>query len=164
MASKRQRQIRRSYSSDDASLEQFDSIKKLAEAGIQSDNLTYDELLSKLRRWWCHYYKRPYKDPLLDSYTFEELLYEHFDVMKETVAPPADEIPQEEYDWAAEEEAKELAEYEQLNANQIRPESDTIKPLTDEEWVKHHDVKTLHNPDVDQVDTEGGDISATFEV
>lgn len=29
--------------------------------------------------WWSKTYKRPLKDPILLSYTFEELLYEYYD-------------------------------------------------------------------------------------
>lgn len=34
--------------------------------------------------WWSRTYNRPLKDPLLLSYTFEELLYEYYDkIIKE---------------------------------------------------------------------------------
>lgn len=41
---------------------------------------TLDELQTFLAKWWCRYYKKPYKCAELDDYTLEELLYEYFDV------------------------------------------------------------------------------------
>lgn len=37
-----------------------------------------DDLILSLRIWWCKYYKRPLKDPLLESYDINELLFEFF--------------------------------------------------------------------------------------
>ena len=74
---------------------------------------TYEDLLSFLRRWWCKYYKRPYKDPLLNEYTIEELYFEFLDLTYDdrnrdmngtsTVPAPTDD----DYKWAEEMEASE---------------------------------------------------------
>lgn len=171
MANERQKQSKSygNFSSDAASLSSFEDVKKLAEAGIDKDYLTYDELLFKMRRWWCQHYKRPYKDPLLDTYTLEELVFEYYDVTidrsKSTAEVKAvEEVMDEDRTWAEEMEAEELAELEALarqEAEEAASQSDTIVEedgLTDDEWAKRH---TLVNPSPDEVD-EGGDISASF--
>ena len=78
---------------------------------------TYDDITFFLRRWWCQYYKRPYKDPLLDQYTLEELYFEFLDITYKdrkdaekdqlnktnAISAPTDE----DYKWAEEMEAAE---------------------------------------------------------
>jgi len=179
MADKRQKQSYGGYSSDSASLELYDSVKQLAESDLEKEFLTYDELLFKLRRWWCQHYKRPYKDPLLDSYTFEELLFEYFDITKEFNRKPhevkvAEEVETSDRDWAAEEDAREGEELNAASnpkafaADDAPLENDTIVEeavgLTDPQWAAKHDTsaKVLINPTADQVDNEGGDISTSF--
>jgi hypothetical protein len=41
---------------------------------------TLETLEKFLIQWWCRHYKRPYKDPLIQTYTLEELIFEFFDV------------------------------------------------------------------------------------
>jgi hypothetical protein len=177
MAEKRKSQGRGIHSADAASLSLFDDLKKLAEAGLDKEFLTYDELLFKLRRWWCQYYKRPYKDPLLDEYTFEELAFEYFDInapRKTTDEAVAEKVEEEDRDWAEQEalreEAEALAAEAEIARAHAAPESDIIaeeaSELTDNEWAEKYDKpeKTMVNPSADQVDNEDGDISASFEV
>lgn len=73
-----------------------------------------------LRSWWSKYYTRPLKDPLLDTYTTEELYYEYMDKVEREKAAEKhteqehdrieDEKNKQAVDWAEEEEARELAE------------------------------------------------------
>lgn len=177
MAKQHQKQSFRSFSSDDASLELYESVKKLAETGLRNkERLNYDELLFSLRRWWCQYYKRPYKDPLLDSYTIEELMFEYFDITESNKDPEAkvsEEVESEDRDWAAEEDEREAAEWAmrqdaeaQKEVMPATPENDTIVEeavgLADDKWADKHE-KVLVNPTADDVDSEDGDISAKFE-
>lgn len=162
-------------SSNASSLDLLDHIKRLVEEEQNKVQLNYDEFLFFLKRWWCQHYNRPYKDPLLDTYTFEELYFEYCDVNYVKNPPSAEDktenIPQEEYDWAAEEEAKEVADakaIEEIEMDKLaRKEDDTIVDesvgLPDDEWANRYlgdDVKV--NPNADTVD-EGGDIFANFE-
>ena len=61
---------------------------------------------SFLLNWWTTYYKRPLKDPILLSYTFEELVYEYmsltaFERAKEAkIEQESDKIEQENWDAA----------------------------------------------------------------
>jgi hypothetical protein len=34
-------------------------------------------LFNQLRLWWCLTYNRPFKDPLIETYTLDELAYEY---------------------------------------------------------------------------------------
>lgn len=48
--------------------------------GVVKPVKTLEDLQTFLAKWWCRYYKKPYKSVELDDYTLEELLYEYFDV------------------------------------------------------------------------------------
>ena len=166
------------YSSTNASLDLFDSIRQLAESRVHNKYVTYDELLSQMRRWWCQYYKRPYKDPLLDTYTFEELAFEYFDL---TYVEPKDaaldknkvsaEVEAEDRAWAdAEAEAEESLANEKVAAfadESAEEKSDIMEEavgLSDEQWAAKYDSSedVKINPTADEVD-EGGNISTSFE-
>ena len=100
----------------------------------------------------------------MDEYTLEELYYEYCDVnyLEEKTKEEADptEIPQEEWDWAEEEEAKEIKERADRHSN-ITIESDTInKSISDDDWAEKYETKI--NPTATEAD-EGGDISTNFE-
>lgn len=58
----------------------FDNIKERVINSIQRSVATESDMMLFLRAWWCRTYARPYKDPLLLTYTFEELLIEYLDV------------------------------------------------------------------------------------
>jgi len=164
-------------SSDDASLDLIEAIKQLALSWhTGKTRLTYEEMLFSLKRWWCHHYERPYKDPLLDSYTFEELIFEYYDIEgpeKEGLANK-EKMIDDDRDWAAEEEAKELAEEEAAEAAALAAEeaaeaaseSDNITEESDDAaWAAKYEppAATLINPNPDQSD-DGGDIKSTFGV
>lgn len=148
------------------SLSILDDIKKLVEIERAKQRLNQDEFFNNLKRWWCQYYKRPYKDPLLEEYSLEELYYEYCDVNYVSEQDEEDnvatELPQEEWDWAAEEEAREAREAaEQIGAE---GENDTIvneEELSDDAWADRYDCAKI-NPSASESD-EGGDISANFE-
>jgi len=71
-----------------------------------------------LQSWWSRLYNRPLKDPLLLSYSLEELIYEFYDKIErrkaeeEQMNSEADKIEEDKeksvLDWAEQEEQKEL--------------------------------------------------------
>jgi Glu-tRNA(Gln) amidotransferase subunit E-like FAD-binding protein len=92
-----------------------------------------------MRSWWSKFYARPLKDPLLDSYTLEELLYEYNDIISRKKAEEDlakvenDKIEEEKYDqtlkWVEEQERleaelaaqeDELAKKSEGNVEQIK--------------------------------------------
>lgn len=102
--------------------------------------------------WWSRTYNRPLKDPLLQSYTFEELIYEYYDHIERNTAreelqeAEADRIEEEKttaaYDWAEqmerEEEEERLRKLEEAKAageDTSEPE-EPYDPTTDPENVE----------------------------
>lgn len=92
-----------------------------------------------LKSWWSSHYNRPMKDPLLESYTFEELLYEFFDkserqkATEENVVKEADKMEEakekEVLDWAEQEEKKELEEMKRAAEKmKTAPQNPTTDP------------------------------------
>ena len=55
--------------------------KKLAINNLNEKGKDKESLLRFLKKWWCLHYNRPYKDPLLMEYTFEELLLEYYEIL-----------------------------------------------------------------------------------
>lgn len=118
-----------------------------------------------LKSWWSSTYNRPLKDPLLESYTLEELLYEFYDKIErqqareERSTKEADKIEEakekEVLDWAEQEEKKELEEMQRRAAK-------TTTPMQDPENIKWMDeqlqkAKQIHG------ETFGDDIEEKFE-
>lgn len=99
-------------------LSHFDQIRELAK--YDASHLEGREQIKKyFISWWCKHYNRPRKDPILATYTVEELAYEYYDYYEriafaeEADQAEADRIEAERYDdalaWADEEEAAEEA-------------------------------------------------------
>lgn len=57
-----------------------EDIKRIALENVTSDLEGRSSIIRFLHRWWCRYYKRPYKDPLLTEYEIEDLLLEFYEV------------------------------------------------------------------------------------
>ena len=126
----------------------IEAIHKIARANAFSDLDTEKQLALFLRSWWSRTYNRPLKDPLLESYTIEELLYEFYDRQERELAADshvdqdADRIEtkkiEQNLDWAEEEEKKEL---EALRAKQAAEANaaEPVNPLEDpsnKEWMQ----------------------------
>jgi hypothetical protein len=96
----------------------LESIRALAAKNARAELNTEEQLLLFLQSWWSRTYNRPLKDPLLLSYSLEELLYEFYDRIERTKAEEEriqrenDRIEEEKekaaLDWAEQEEKKEL--------------------------------------------------------
>lgn len=118
-----------------------------------------------LQSWWSNTYNRPLKDPLLESYTLEELLYEFYDKMErrnaaeERTTKEADKIEddkeREVLDWAEAEEKKELEEMQKL-ADQ---HTDPTKTPENIKWMQEQlaRAKEIHG------DSFGEDIEDSFD-
>ena len=95
-----------------------------------------------LKHWWSEYYNKPLKDPILDTYTLEELAYEYYDkserrkatenALEEESDRIEDEALQANLDWAEEEERKEREEM----LKQLEEEKQA-----NEEWMKKEVAK-----------------------
>lgn len=98
-----------------------DAIKRNALQNILSDLNGAGEPIQALRRWWCRRYNRPYKDPLFDSYTFEELLLEYYENLflddPEERKKAAGELlydPEEEEAWLKEQMGKDYMSQDEM--------------------------------------------------
>ena len=123
-----------------------------------------------LQSWWSRTYNRPLKDPLLETYTLEELLYEFYDRIERTKAEQErieqldDKIEVEKdkaaEDWAEKMEREELeAEMRAAAAKSEEPIPDPTKDPENVKWMEEQlrTAKQIHG------ETFGEDIEETFE-
>ena len=105
-----------------------------------------------LQSWWSTTYNRPLKDPILLSYTLEELLYEFYDkaerrkVQEERLDEGTDKIEREkeqaDLDWAEQEEKRELEAEKARQKNaankpaQLKEDQPILDPTKDPANVK----------------------------
>ena len=111
----------------------IDSIQKLAAHNARADLDTDEKLLLFLQSWWSRTYSRPLKDPVLMSYSIEELLYEFYDRIERSKAEQErleqDDVKIEESrDKAAEDWAEKMEREEREAA--MREEAHQVEQLT----------------------------------
>lgn len=120
--------------------------------------------------WWSRTYNRPLKDPLLLSYTTEELLYEFYDRIErraaeeERINDDADKIEEDKekavLDWAEQEERRELDGLKgEAAQHEAKPTSDPTKDPNNIKWMEDQlrAAKEIHG------DSFGEDISVDFD-
>jgi hypothetical protein len=148
----------------------IESIRILAKENARAELDTEDQLLLFLQSWWSRTYNRPLKDPLLMSYTLEELIYEFYDRVERRLAEEEavnlenDRIEDDKdkvvEDWIESEEKKEL---EALKANASKAsapvESDPRKDAENIKWMEKQleAAKKVHG------ESFGEDIEMSFE-
>lgn len=124
-----------------------DSIKAVAAHNARADLNNEKQLLLFLQSWWSRTYNRPLKDPLLLSYTLEELLYEFYDKIERRAAEEerseSDSVKIEEdkekavLDWAEQEEKKELEALKaQAAKEEAQPTQDPTKDPANVAWME----------------------------
>jgi hypothetical protein len=124
-----------------------DAIKKLAAHNARADLDTDEQLLLFLQSWWSRTYNRPLKDPILMSYTIEELLYEFYDRVERTKAEQErleqDSVKIEEdkdkaaEDWAEQMERQEReAELRDQAGKSEQPIKDPTKDPANIAWME----------------------------
>lgn len=123
-----------------------DAVKALAAFNARADLSDPDQLLLFLKSWWSRTYNRPLKDPLLLSYTAEELLYEFFDriervkAQEEQVNKANDKIEEDKekaaLDWAEQEEKKELESEMREGAQNPKMTQDPTKDPANVAWME----------------------------
>lgn len=111
-------------------------------------------------QWWCNRYNKPLKDPMLLSYSLEELAYEYY-LFNESSAAAAERI---EAEGDKIEEAKEKADQEwadQMEAeegDESAPPDPTLDPAN-LEWMQQEIEKNKAELGEDF----GEDLSLSFE-
>lgn len=145
-AERKDKESSREYS-DQQSPSIVDSVKAVAAADARAELDTEKQLTLFLKSWWSRTYNRPLKDPLLDTYTLEELLYEFYDKIErrkaeeERINSEADKIEEakdkEVLDWAELEEKKELEALKAKAATQeSKPNQDPTKDPANVAWME----------------------------
>lgn len=124
-----------------------DSVKKICAYNARAELQTEEQLLLFLQSWWSRTYNRPLKDPLLLSYTLEELLYEFYDRIERSKAEQErleqEDVKMEEdkdkvnEDWAEKMERAELdAEMRKSGAKSSEPLPDPTKDPANVAWME----------------------------
>jgi len=142
-----------------------DAVKAIAARNARANLDDEYYLLLFLQSWWSRTYNRPLKDPILLSYTLEELLYEFYDrierekAYKESIEQENDKIEdkkeQEALDWAEQEERRELEELKMRGEESLDPTKDPDNVAwMEEEMRKAQDMYG---------ETFGEDIEESFE-
>jgi hypothetical protein len=124
--------------SSSAELSIVDAVKAIAAFNARADLSNEQQLLLFLQSWWSRTYNRPLKDPILQTYTLEELLYEFYDrverdkARKEQSEEDDDRIELEkekaDLDWAQIEEMKEMEEDKKRQSAKASPKQDEPAP------------------------------------
>lgn len=127
-----------------------ESIKALAAFNARANLADEKQLTLFLQSWWSRTYNRPLKDPLLQTYTLEELLYEFYDRIErhaaeqERVNSENDKIEEEkekaDLDWAELEEKRELeamkAQAAGIPQAPSQPSTDPAKDPANIAWME----------------------------
>jgi hypothetical protein len=126
-----------SSSAPTSGLELAEYIRQIAANNARASLNDDKQLLLFMQSWWSKLYNRPLKDPLLLSYTLEELLYEFYDRVERLAAEEErshkEETATEEtrekdvMDWIDEEERKEAQK--EAQANKLKVESEKKPPV-----------------------------------
>jgi hypothetical protein len=161
-----EREAERKSSEAARSLSTIDAVRAIAAHNARAEVSNEKQLLLYLQSWWSRTYNRPLKDPLLLSYTIEELLYEFFDRIErkaaeeEIIKREEDRIEEDKekaaLDWAEEEERKEL---EGLKAEGVKTSVDAASDPKNVEWMKRklEEAKQIYGEEF------GEDVKLDFE-
>lgn len=143
-----------------------------------------DDYLLALRSWWARKYNKPLKDPVLQTYTFEDLLYEFHDSKEREAArlqsssENSDKIEQdrlqESLDWAEQEELRELERFKAQQAKAAKAaeekpaESGIYVPSPeDQEWMQkqmdNEAAQLISKGKQDIADDFGDDLRGSFD-
>jgi len=147
-----------------------ESIKKIAAFNARAELNTEEQLLLFLQSWWSRTYNRPLKDPLLLTYTLEELLYEFYDRIERSKAEQErlesvdvkieEDKEKANEDWAEKMEREELeAEMRNSGAKSSEPIQDPTKDPANVAWMEQQieEAKAIYG------ETFGEDIESDFE-
>lgn len=118
-----------------------DLIRSLAAKNARLPLDNEESILLYLMSWWSKTYNRPLKDPLLQEYTLEELLYEFYDRIEREQAikellenrekEEEEKKEKEVLDWIEQEEKKELeleARESESQEKNLPPEDPRLNP------------------------------------
>lgn len=131
-----------------------EAIHEIAKYNARAPLDTERQLDLFLRSWWSKTYNRPLKDPVLLSYSTEELLYEFYDKVERRKAEEEssgqvndkmeEERLQENLDWAEQEELRELEELKQKQAEEAKKKkADPAEDPENQKWMEEQIQKEI---------------------
>ena len=130
-----------------SALSKIEQIHEIVKKHARAEISTEKEFILFLQHWWSEYYNRPLKDPILASYTLEELTYEYYDKIErrkaidEAVDEESDRIEdgvlKENLTWAEEEEKKEREEMLQKLEEEKKANEEWMKQEIERAKEKH---------------------------
>jgi len=143
-----------------------EQIQQVARQHVR-DETGMENVTRFLMLWWSTHYKRPLKDPLLLSYSIEELMYEYYIHMEknrfeqEQFQAESDRIEEDkekaDEDWADEMERQEAEELI-AKAEAKKQKEDPTQDPEHQDWIKKQleDGDTMFGQDLD-IDFNGED-------
>lgn len=155
--------------SEARSISTIDAVKEIATRNARADLDTEEQLLLFLQSWWSRTYNRPLKDPLLQTYTMEELLYEFYDRI-ERIKAEEERLEQEDVkieeqqdkaaeDWAEKMEREEREAEMRAAGSKSEVKSDPTKDPANIKWMEQQ----LEAGKKVYGETFGEDIEDSFE-
>ncbi len=132
--------------SETRAISTIDAVKEIATRNARAELDTEEQLLLFLQSWWSRTYNRPLKDPLLESYTLEELLYEFYDRI-ERLKAEQERLEQEDVkieesqdkaaeDWAEKMEREEREAEMRAEAAKSETKPDPTKDPANIKWME----------------------------
>lgn len=132
--------------SETRAISTIDAVKEIATRNARAELDTEEQLLLFLQSWWSRTYNRPLKDPLLESYTLEELLYEFYDRI-ERLKAEQERLEQEDVkieesqdkaaeDWAEKMEREEREAEMRSEAAKSEAKPDPTKDPANIKWME----------------------------
>jgi hypothetical protein len=146
----------------------LEAIRDLAAYNARAPLNNDKQLLLFLQSWWSKTYNRPLKDPLLLTYSIDELIYEFYDKIErhqaevEQLNSDSDKIELDKdksvLDWAEQEEQRELDKLKQDTAKQSAEVNAPATAPADIAWMDEQILKekAVHG------DSFGEDINEQF--
>lgn len=152
------------------SISTVEAIREIAARNARAELDSEEQLLLFLQSWWSRTYNRPLKDPLLLTYTIEELLYEFYDRI-ERLKADQERLEQEDVkieedkdrraeDWAEKMEREEREA--EMRASAAKSEEKSVDPTKDPANIKWMEEQLQQAKQV-YGETFGEDIEDNFE-
>jgi len=118
--------------------ETIDAIQKIVAQNARAPLNSEKQITLFLQSWWSKTFNRPLKDPVLLSYSFEELLYEFYDRIERQKA--AEESLKQESVKIEENKEKEIESWiereEKRELEEEAKKQEKVSKPTDEENIK----------------------------
>lgn len=133
----------------------WEEIRKLAMAHqLEEPTSSTEALLRFLRWWWCSTYNKPLKDPLLMSYTADELTYEflrHYYAKPENDPKKkieAEQAAKDDEEWIAKMLQKNAAGASVQDDNQSESQEKLEEPRANAEMPALPEISAKFDPNI----------------